>query len=183
MSQIDEDTVEGLPEFIERVAGQPGLSAKSFHWIEGAEMPLPYRDLLVHKRDMTSTLANFHESEIGLEVLKVAAEGDVYSREVILFAVSSGKPVEYGAIQIQLQHFQSAERAAIVGGKEPLGSILNRMKCPYSSRPRGFFSIKAPAVCQARFGCGAGATLYGRYNLLVNAEEKELASIIEILPL
>lgn len=175
--------MERLPKFLERVVGEPGLTADSFDWIEGAEMPNPYRDLLVHKRDMTSTLANFHGSDIGLEVLKVVNEGEVYSREVILFARKTGVPVEYGAIQIQLAHFATDEREAIVGGTEPLGSILNRMKCVYSSRPRGFFSITAPPICQRRFGCGQDAILYGRCNQLVGAEEKELASIIEILPL
>ena len=174
--------MEGLPKFLERVVGEPGLKADSFNWIEGSEMPDPYRELLVHKRDMTSTLAKFHGSEIGLEVLKVAKEGEMYLREVILFARNTGAPVEYGAIQIQLAHFAADERGAIVGGTEPLGSILNRMECVYSSRPRGFFSIEAPLVCQQRFGCGEGAVLYGRYNQLVGAEEKELASIIEILP-
>jgi len=175
--------VDQFPEFLERIVDEPSLSADSIQWIEGSDMPLPYRDLLVHKKDMTSTLANFHGSKIGLEVLKVETDGGGYVREVILFAESTGNPVEYGAIRIQLDAFKAEEREAIVAGKEPLGSILNRMHCDYHSRPRGFFSIQAPVVCQERFGCSEGETLYGRYNQLVNGEGKELASIIEILPL
>lgn len=175
--------MDRFPEFLERIVDEPGLSAGSFQWIEGSDLPLPYRDLLVHKKDMTSTLANFHHSKICLEVLKARTDGGAYVREVVLFAESTGNPVEYGAIRIQLDRFQADERDAIVGGKEPLGSILNRMHCVYHSRPRGFFSIQAPVVCQKRFGCDEGETLYGRYNQLVNGEEEELASIIEILPL
>ncbi len=175
--------MDQFPDFLERIVDEPSLSAGSFHWIEGSEMPRPYRDLLVHKKDMTSTLADFHGSGIGLEVLKEANEGSGYVREVVLFAESTGKPVEYGAIRIQLDHFRPEARSAIVEGKEPLGSILNRMQYTYVSRPKGFFSIQAPLVCQKRFGCSEDSILYGRYNQLVNGEENELASIIEILPL
>lgn len=91
---------------------------------------------------MTSTLADFHSSGIGLEVLKETNEGSGYVREVVLFAEPTGKPVEYGAIQIQLDHFRPEVRNAIVEGKEPLGSILNRMQYTYASRPKGFSSFK-----------------------------------------
>ncbi len=174
--------MDTLPELLEHIVGEPGIEADSFHWIEGVDMPHPYQDLLVHSRDMTSTLAHFHKSSIGLEILNVAASENDYAREVILLAESSETPVEYGAIRIHLEHFEPAAREAIVAGKEPLGGLLNRMKCDYSSRPRGFFSIRAPLVCQSRFGCSPDTTLYGRFNRLVNSDEKELASIIEILP-
>lgn len=174
--------MDQLPEFLEKIVDDSSLSADSFQWIEGSDMPLPYRSLLVHQKDMTSTLASFHNSKIGLEVLKVVADEGAYVREVVLFAESNRVPVEYGAIRIELGRFRAEEREAIVEGKEPLGSILNRMQCVYFSRPRGYFSIHAPAVCQKRFGCDENIVLYGRYNQLVDGEERELASIIEILP-
>lgn len=175
--------MDQFPDFLERIVYEVSLPAGSFHWIEGSEMPRPYRDLLVHKKDMTSRLADFHGSGIGLEVLKETNEGSGYVREVVLFAESTGKPVEYGAIRIQLDHFRPEARNTIVEGKEPLGSILNRMKYTYVSRPKAFFFIQAPLVCQKRFGCSEDSILYGRYNQLVDGEENEFASIIEILPL
>ena len=36
--------------------------------VDGAALPEPYRSLLVHERDMTSTLGQFHGDDIGLEV-------------------------------------------------------------------------------------------------------------------
>lgn len=174
--------MDRIPEFLEQILGEAGIPADSFQWIEGAEIPPPYRDLLVHKRDMTSTLAEFHKTEIDLDVLNVSNQRGGYAREVVLIATSSGKPVEYGAIVIQLDHFSNSVREAIVLGKEPLGNILSRMGCAYQSRPRGFFSIHAPKVCQERFGCSEKTVLYGRCNQLVSTDEKELASIIEILP-
>lgn len=145
-------------------------------------MPLPYRDLLVHERDMTSTLANFHQSDLSLDVLSVTRVDGEYAREVMLYTKKTQAPVEYGAIDLVLENYRAEERAAILEGEEPLGSILNRMGHPYHSRPCGFFSIAAPLICQERFGCSGDVELYGRYNQLFSDEDKELASIIEILP-
>jgi hypothetical protein len=172
-----------LSEFLERIFAERGIYPDAFHWIAGEDVPMPYRDLLVHDRDMTSTLANFHGSELGLKVLNVRREPDEYAREVILYAKDSGKAVEYGAIDMHLEHFRPEERQAIVEQGEPLGSILNRMEHPYRSAPCGFFSILAPSICQQEYHCGADAVLYGRYNQLFSSEDKVLASIIEILPL
>ncbi|OUW18902.1 MAG: hypothetical protein CBD18_01870 [Opitutales bacterium TMED158] len=171
-----------LSEFLERLFLERGIEANAFHWIDGPAMPLPYRDLLVHDRDMTSTLANFHGSELGLKVLNVHRQSGEYAREVILFAKTTGRAVEYGAIDMHFEHFRPDERDAILEGSEPLGSILNRMEHPYRSAPRGFFSIAAPEVCQEQFGCAEGAELFGRYNQLFSSKDKVLASIIEILP-
>jgi len=118
-----------------------------------------------------------------LEVPNETNEGSGYVREVALFAETSGKPFEYGAIRIQLDHFRQEVRNAILEGKEPLGSILNRMQYTYASRPKGFFFIQAPLVCQKRFGCSEDTLLYGRYNQFFNNEENEIESIIEILSL
>ncbi len=162
--------------------GERGIGPKAFNWIDSEAVPPPYKELLVHDRDMTSTLAKYHGSAISLEVLNVVHEDDEYAREVILYAKENQVPVEYGAIDIELDNYREAEQAAIIEGSEPLGSILNKMEHPYHSRPSGFFSIAAPRICRESFDCSEGTELYGRYNQLFSDEEKVLASIIEILP-
>ena len=171
-----------VSEFLEKILADRGVATEAFHWIDGESMPMPYKGLLVHERDMTSTLAKFHHTEIGLEVLNVTHHENNYAREVILFAKESGMAVEYGAIRMNLENFRESERSAIIKGVEPLGGILNRMEHPYFSRPRGYFSLLAPKICQERFGCSDTDQLYGRYNQLFSHEEKVLASIVEILP-
>tara|TARA_B100001093_G_scaffold261793_1_gene250209 strand:- start:1038 stop:1373 length:336 start_codon:yes stop_codon:yes gene_type:complete len=111
--------VDLSPVFLEHIVDELSLSAGSFHWIEDSEMPRPYRDLSVHNKDMASTLADFHRSGMGLEVLKETNEGSGYVREVVLFAEPTWKPVEYGATRIQLDHFRREARSAIVEGEEP----------------------------------------------------------------
>ena len=109
--------MDQFPVFLERIVDKLSLSAGSFHWIEDSEMPLPYRDLIVHNKDMASTLADFHRSGIALEALKETNEGSGYVREVVLFAEPTGKPVEYGATRIQLDHFRREAGSAIVEGE------------------------------------------------------------------
>ena len=46
------------------------LHGVEFEWIESDELERPYRDLLLHQRDMTSTLARFHGAEISLKILQ-----------------------------------------------------------------------------------------------------------------
>ncbi len=169
-------------EYLQEILDQRGISPPDFRWLEGSSMPQPFRDLLVHENDMTSTLEKYHQSPIGLEVLQVSHEEGDYVREVILNKRSTGEPVEYGAIDIVLDHFPLPEKQAIVSGNEPLGGIMNQMEHPYFSRPKGFFSLLAPRICQGRFRCGETQELFGRYNQLLNAKDETLASIIEILP-
>ena len=132
---------------------------------------------------MTSTLANFHDSEIGLEFLAEDSDSTEYCREVILLSTLNDKPEENGANQIWLDAFPAGEQAAIVEGRQPLGGILNQMYRPYTSSPYGYFTISALEICQKRFECTEGATLFWRYNALSSEDGRELAVIIEILPL
>ena len=54
--------------------------------IDGSALPEPYRSLLVHESDMTSTLGQFHCDDIGLKVLHRHSSADAYYREVLLLA-------------------------------------------------------------------------------------------------
>ncbi len=174
--------VKRVSESLERLLDDCGIASDRFEWIDGAEMPQPYRRLLVHQKDMTSTLQSFHQSRIGLKTLRSRSGEDCYRREVVLFAESTQGPVEYGAIEMRLENFNHAERNAILSESEPLGAILNRRSEGYVSDPHGYFSLVAPVVCQLEFGCERGTTLYGRYNQLFDGEGRILASIVEILP-
>ena len=132
---------------------QRGIDASAFRWLEPESMPEPYRWLLAHNSGMTSTLANFHDSEIGLEVLVEESDSTEYGREVILLSTRNDKPVENGAIQIWLDAFPAREQAAIVEGRQPSEGILNQMDRPYTSNHHGFDTISAPEICQKCFEC------------------------------
>ncbi len=155
----------------------PGLEA-----IDGVKMPEPYRSLLVHLSDMTSTLENFHGDRLELEVLSSRVHGDVYLREVLLRLEKTGQPVEFGAILIHLDRFEAEPRRLILGGKVPLGRVLMEQRVPFTSRPNGFLRILADDFIGPLLHAELGTVLYARRNTLSNPAGQPLAEIVEVLP-
>lgn len=151
-----------------------------FAWVEREEVELPYRELLCHEHDMTSTLSRYHGGEVLLEIFKEEVHPDCYLREVLLRV--GEKAVEYGVIRIFLENFSEEIRGQIVAGRQPLGAILNESRMEYLSRPGGFLRIPDGNFAPDFFPPASGGFLFGRYNQLVRPDRKVLARIIEILP-
>lgn len=166
---------------ISRLQKDSLLDGVSLDWIEPQEIEEPYRGLLFHERDMTSTLAAFHGEAIGLTVLQERQVEGAYLREVLLSA--GEKPVEYGLIEVLLENFEESLQARILSGKEPLGGILNESGLGYRSRPQGFLRIRREDFAPDFFPSLGGNFLFGRYNALLDARDRVLARILEILPL
>jgi hypothetical protein len=138
--------------------------------VDGAALPEPYRSLLVHERDMTSTLGQFHGD-------------DIYYREVLLLAKRSQRPVEYGAIKIHLGQFPGPARNAITGAGAPLGQLLHDYGIGHLSRLSGFLRVECDDHIGGLFGLDERPLLFGRRNTLYDATaEHRLAEIVEILP-
>lgn len=159
-----------------------GLALPDFRFLEGEEVPYPYRSLLVHSNDMTPTLAAFHHSRLSLEVHEHELSGDFLMRLVTLHAASDGTPVEYGAIAIQLGGFPPEAAAEVAAGKKPLGALLGEYAIEHRGSPSAFFSVPADARIAAALGQSPGETLYGRCNQLLGADGMVFADIVEILP-
>jgi chorismate-pyruvate lyase len=162
-----------------RRAGRPLLA---FEPRPEPGLPEPARSLLVHDRDMTRTLEQFHRGTIHLRVLSSRQAGADYWRESVLRLDGSGQPVEFGAIHIHLDRFQDPCRRLILEEQLPLGGILNSSGLPYSSRPAGYFRVIADAFMAGALDARAGEPLYGRRNTLRDAQGRPLAEIVEILP-
>jgi chorismate-pyruvate lyase len=160
---------------------QAGRPLPRIEPVEGKDVPEPYQTLLVHQNDMTPTLEQFHGSKIHLEVLRSQQRGDFYFREVILLT-EEGKPVEFGAIKINLGLFPSAARAQILGERIPLGTLLAEYKVTHTSRPKAFLRIESDDFINTAFKLTGQRWLYGRRNTLWNPQQLPLAEIVEILP-
>ena len=151
--------------------------------IDGSTMPDPYRSLLVHDGDMTPALEKFHSGSIYLQVLRRKRSHDKYCRDVVLRMEGSNKPIEFGAIEINLDAVCSGAREAILAGRKPLGGILRDFSIPHLSRPKAYFRVMADAViCRALEISNPSQRLYGRRNTLSIPSGAVLAEIIEILP-
>lgn len=151
--------------------------------VEPLAMPEPYRSLLVHPHDMTSTLEKFHRDRIHLRLHSKRRVGDDYFREVVLQLDGNKKPVEFGAIHIHLQLFPAEARHWILQEYLPLGRILNENGIRYTSKPVAFLRFASDKQINELLGLHNGVQfLYGRRNRLLDAQERSLAEIIEILP-
>jgi chorismate-pyruvate lyase len=149
--------------------------------IDGEEMPLPYRDLLVHQGDMTSRLEAFHRGEIVIEVLHHEHMPERYLREVVLRVEATGLAVEYGAIEIDLSAFDGKLRQLILEEHLPLGGLLNRFGIRYRSEPKAFIRLGADAVMQRVFEMPEAHEFFGRCNVLLGENDRVLARIVEVL--
>jgi chorismate-pyruvate lyase len=132
---------------------------------------------------MTPTLEAFHGERIHLRVLGRWQEGDTYRREVALVLNGREQPVEFGAIVINLQHFPPAAREEILEGYRPLGTILATHNIERVSRPQAFLRVTSDDVMNEALQLDGTRVLYGRRNVLLDANGNVLADVVEILPL
>ena len=167
-----------LDEFYAR----SGLTLPPLDQIDGEAVPEPYKSLLVHERDMTSTLENFHGAGVHLRLLGTVRKGDDYFREVLLVLDGFDRPVEFGAIQIHLARFPEAARQEILEGCFPLGHVIKDHAIPFLSRPQAFLRIASDRLIDELLGLTGAHVLYGRRNTLLNPAGESLAEIVEILP-
>ncbi|HUR44248.1 MAG TPA: hypothetical protein VMZ27_00135 [Candidatus Saccharimonadales bacterium] len=159
-----------------------GLTLPPVAEVDAMAVPEPYRQLLVHQHDMTSTLEKFHGKRIHLHLHGKRQSGDDYFREVVLQLDATNKPVEFGAIHIHLERFPTEAKHWILQEYLPLGRILNENGMRYFSRPVAYLRFASDRMINELLGLSGAHFLYGRRNQLLDAEDRSLAEIIEILP-
>ena len=160
-----------------------GAAAPSFETIRADAVPAPFDRLLVHERDMTSTLEAFVGQPLSLKVLQTRIDGECLSREVVLTGDHDGTPAEFGAIKIFVDRLPvEAARRHVREGHRPLGSVLRELGIEHGCRPVAFFHVRADAVMREALGLNGDVPLYGRHNLLYGAKDVLLAEVTEILP-
>ena len=150
--------------------------------IEAERIPEPYKSLLVHENDMTSTLEDFHKGTIHLRIVSKLQREDEYFREVALLVEGTEKPVEFGAIKIDLALFPEAARQQILEEHWPLGHILKEHEIRFVSQPRGFVRVASDKLINSVLNLTGAHLLYGRRNTLSTIGGKSIAEIVEILP-
>ena len=159
-----------------------GLALPPLEAIDGEAMPEPYKSLLVHERDMTSTLEGFHQRRVRLNLIGRQVSGSDYFREVVLVLDDGGEPVEFGAIHIHLNRFEAKVRDLILAAQLPLGRILNDNQLAYVSRPKAFLRLASDRTIDRLLALRGAHILFGRRNTLSDSVGRPLAEIVEILP-
>jgi hypothetical protein len=161
---------------------QAGKPLPALTALQGSQVPEPQRSLLVHNHDMTPTLENFHQCSITLNALKWVEIGEAILRLVVLRSNQTGKPIEFGAIHIEVPHFPPAAQQQILEHRKPLGGILRDLKVPHTGKPRAYFNIQPDDLILQALELSKSVILYGRLNALYDDQGRVLAEIVEILP-
>src|SRR5258708_5535840 len=127
-----------------------GLPLPPFERLSEAEVPAPFRSLLVHDDDMTPTLEKFYGARIHLRILNRSQREDFYFREVVLHLDETERPVEFGANKVGLSLFPPKARQLILEERMPLGRILQDCDVPHVTRAKAFFRVQADdLICHA----------------------------------
>jgi chorismate-pyruvate lyase len=181
-------TIRGAPgrspsrlALLERFYSRNGLTLPQATTLRSEEMPEPYKRLLVHCHDMTSTLEAFYGSVMRITVLSRELEEGAYLREVILQPAGGAAPVEYGVIRIFLDQLPARARRRVLEEERPLGNILHTEEVPYLSWPQSFFWVGPDTHLGRVLGQQQPRVLYGRRNLLLDGSRHLLAEVIEVL--
>jgi chorismate-pyruvate lyase len=148
--------------------------------IESSEIPLPYRDLLVHGATMTSTLERYYGKTLAVRLLAVWVQEPWYWRRVLLAQEECGKPVEMGAMRLRVDAFPESIRRQIVAGRVPFGRIIQEAKLDCESRPTIFLRVTPNEDMIATFRISDVQRLYGRRTELFLAQRK-IGDVVEIL--
>ncbi len=167
-----------LTEFYNRA----GRALPRVRRLDPAEMPQPYRRLLVHERDMTPTLEAAWGQSIHLRVLEQVLRDELFSRQVVLVLDGDQTGVGMGAIQIHLERFAEHARKMVLEGSKPLGTILRIQGMAHRNRPAGFFEVAPDALISEALQAGPAGLFYGRQNRLLDSRGQVLAEVVEILP-
>ena len=167
---------------LDELYARMGLTLPVIHRLPSEGLPQPYQSLLVHVRDMTPTLEGFHLGRLRLRVLRREQREGSYLRGVVLLLEGSDRAVAFGAIKINLSLFSTSAQNEILKEQVPLGRILADLEIPHDSRPRTYFAVEADDFIAQALSCPRQTVLYGRRNALLDANERSLADIVEILP-
>lgn len=182
MRTVDQVITASVPEALRRFIREScALAPDAFRPLAPDAVPQPAQRLLVHAHDMTTTLTEFHDSPLHVEVLQRQQTDELYLREVFL-RTATEKVVEYGVIAIALDRFTPGQQETILAGRIPLGALLHQFRIPFVSAPLGFFSVAAEELDDCALAAESGATCYGRFNRLARPTGEALAWILEILP-
>lgn len=150
--------------------------------VPGDAVPAPYRELLVHGRDMTPTLESFHQSRIHLDIVSRDRRGGFYFREVVLRLDHDEKPVEFGANKIYLGMFPEDAQELILLEQVPLGTILRECGVRHQTEAKAFLRIEPDELIVKSLDLENPTTLYGRKASITDPAGKPLSEIVEILP-
>ncbi len=148
--------------------------------VEPADIPQPYRRLLVHDGHMTVTLEKHYGSAVKVEPYLVHRQGDLYGRLLDLRAEASDVVVMTGILLINLNICGAEVRDLILSERVPLGRILIEHKILRRVTTDTFLRVEADDALARRFGFAEPVPAYGRFATIFY-EGRPAVDLLEIV--
>lgn len=158
-----------------------GADAPDATEVAPGEIPEPYRSLLVHEHDMTPTLERHFGGPVALRVLSAFTNDQAYIRRILLVQEYSGRPVEMGALCLDLAVFRPKVRAEILRGERPFSTVLRDNGLAFASRPTRYLAVSPNSEMLGVFWMREPLTLFGRQTAVL-LDGRKIGDIVEILP-
>jgi len=174
--------VTHVPPSVESLyAAFPGAPDRpDFEAISSADMPEPYRELLVHTHHMTVTVEAFYGQPVNVRVLDARRDDDTYCRKIVLTLRDTGEVVQFGLVRVHLANLPPKPRDEILGGQTPLGRVLIQNDVFRHIEPGGYFRVTPCEKLCEWFGLTAPITCYGRTGTIF-ADLRPAVEVLEIL--
>jgi hypothetical protein len=148
--------------------------------IPAADMPEPYRGLLVHEHHMTVTVEAHHGDLVDVRILARRQRGNSYARKIVLALQKTGRVVQFGIVRIDLGLCSRPVRDAIVEGKTPVGRVLIAHDVLRRIEPTAYLRIAGQAPQMRWFGLTEPQTLYGRL-AIIHCDGRPAVELLEIV--
>jgi chorismate-pyruvate lyase len=147
--------------------------------IERADVPPPFKALLVHHEHMTSTLEEYYSAAVDLVVLRDQQDEDLYRRMILLRRSDTNGIVEFGIVRIQLDCVGADVREEILAGRRPLGEILLQKNVLRKIEPKWFVRFERSS-CIGAFFPGVSSDLYGRL-AIIHYDGRAAIELLEVV--
>ncbi len=145
-----------------------------------SRLPEPYREMLCHHHHMTVTVEAHFKQPVQIQVLATRREAESYGRETLLELSSNRRPVQFGAVRIDLTCCSTGVRDAILAEHLPLGRILIEHNVLRRIEPTAFLQITPGPKLADWFGLTRTETCYGRLGVIF-CDDRPAIAVMEIL--
>ncbi|MCO6437775.1 MAG: hypothetical protein J5J06_11855 [Phycisphaerae bacterium] len=148
--------------------------------LDAAEVPEPFRTLLVHEEHMTAVLQQHCGQRVTLRILRQTGEDEEYRREILLILPDGRTAVEYGLVRMDLRVFDPRAREEVLSGRTPLGDILIMHDVLRKVVPQWYLRFSGEAPLLRYFGPPRPAEAYGRIGTIY-VEQQPAIELLEIV--
>ncbi len=156
--------------------------AEAVREVDAADMPEPYRRLLVHKRHMTLALSEHFGVAPNLYVMAERRNGSKYVRKIFLTAGNRSDSIELGVVRMDLDCLREDVADQILQRRLPLGEILTRHEVMRRIEPRSFLLFPRCSSVLGWFGHPRAGPFYGRLGTIY-CNEHPAIDVLEIVTL